>query len=197
MPRATRPPRTTRALTLAAVLATLGLLLLSFLPAAGAKTARSQGACAAAKRPRHAGRGGASRSCQRHASKPKTKHKKRTATGHHSHRPTVEAAAETTPATCEDESLPIRGSGRTYLCDDGSEPSCEDGAFPTLLPATGQPVCRTDPSGSEAEASGAECEAGTETDCAAAEFDCEDPSEEGASSTSCEEVSGAEAGDSD
>lgn len=46
------------------------------------------------------------------------------------------AGPATTPAICEDESVPLRAGDGSYSCDDGSEPECEGGSSPTVSSAS-------------------------------------------------------------
>ncbi|MCW3018721.1 MAG: hypothetical protein JWN10_1029 [Solirubrobacterales bacterium] len=97
------------------------------------------------------------------------------------------AAASVEPARCEGGQTPVRGSGGTFSCGDGSEPECEDGATPTPSHKGTRLVC---PVSTEAEAesssTAAECEE-EELGCSAGagEQPCETSGSDG-SSFSCE-----------
>jgi hypothetical protein len=75
-----------------------------------------------------------------------------------------EGTSAVEPASCEDESTPVREANGSFSCADGSEPECEDGANPTrshngktlLCPVIAEP---------ESESGEDECEEGLSALC--------------------------------
>jgi len=121
----------------------------------------------------------------RHASKCTGKHSKKKST------PPAPAAR------CEDASVPVRAASGSFSCDDGSEPTCENGATPTRSGNGKSLVCpvilEEEPGGSgetECEEGPGSCSAGTTpgptTGSAAGTKVCEGSASEG-SSALCEE----------
>jgi len=170
--------RRSAALTLAGA---LGALVLLLVPSALARSPSSgAGGCPSGKSSHHAAHS-TTRRCP--------KRRRRSAKRRHStHKPTGKRTKTIAliPATCEDETLPVRGADGAYACDDGSEPSCEDGVGATLSAKTGAPMCVPAAEATSLEASLLAC-AGESGECASEEAVCETEGVEG-STPDCEVI---------
>lgn len=128
---------------------------------AGRHTPSSHRSCASNRRAGHHSRHAAAHGCAKHSHKDGS---------HKSKKPPaqtpVAAGQELAPARCEDGTLPTR-AGTTWSCEDGSSPSCEEGA-PLHASASATPMCAV--------------KASKETECSretgeCAELACEDATE--------------------
>jgi hypothetical protein len=175
--------RPSAAQALAGALSALVLLLLA--PGALARTTHpaGTGSCSSGKSEHHTTHG-VTRHCAKHGSSHRSathRHAKHKLVRKHSQAPVA-----LIPATCEDETLPLRGAGGTYLCDDGSEPSCEDGIGASLAPGTSQPMCLPASEAAAPEAGILVC-TGQGGECASEEAVCETEGVEG-STPGCEVI---------
>jgi hypothetical protein len=164
----------------------LPVLLLALLLPASALAKVHRQTCSAhggahAKAGSHRGR------CPKHKSHALAKHSKKKGAK-------KGAGTPTTPALCEDESLPIRAQDGSFSCADGSQPGCENEATPVRSGRTlACPVSTPAPTTPECEAN----EEGAENFCFAgpagsSEAVCEDgtaPSAVGGGLASCDDGS--------
>jgi hypothetical protein len=130
-------PRTLPVRHLAGTFAVSLVLLLALLAAPVqtlAQTHTARRASCSTRAGAHAKSASGRASCLAHRRKAAVPHtaKRHTAKHMHSkaHKPTKAAAPRLAPASCEDETTPVRQSNGSFACDDGSEPACEDESSP-------------------------------------------------------------------
>ena len=112
-------------------------------------TRHSSRACAAAARKAEERRANAKKHHAKHKTV-KAKHKKKSAA--------KPALTTYLPALCEDSTPPVLASDGGFSCEDGSEPTCENGVEPILSSNQSALLCAVLPGESEAEAAEASSE---------------------------------------